>query len=145
MLVSGLGRFCVAIFALPRNVASSSTTSRRGSCSSVACCLFPRAQFLLFQDAVNPFLQTHDAAENITNSHQLISALKQALDLNYAPLLETATKEWERSFAGKDPSDACVSVRVTSGDSQRLARPRAGFLRKRGRSFPSGRGRPSLA
>jgi hypothetical protein len=89
---------------------------------------------------MNSDLQTQDA-----DNRRLIDGLRQALDMNYSRLLETAKQQWERNFAGKDPSDACVSVRVTSGDSQRLFLPCAGILRKRGRSLLNGSRRPSLA
>jgi hypothetical protein len=88
---------------------------------------------------MNTGLQTHDA-----DNRRLIR-FRQALDMIYARLLETAKQEWERNFAGKDPSDACVSVRVTSGDSQRLPLPCAGIRRRRGRSLLNGSGRPLLA
>lgn len=88
---------------------------------------------------MNTGLQIHDAA------NRRLIGFRQALDMNYARMLETAKQEWERHFAGNDPSDACVSVRVTSGDSQRLSLPCAGILRKRGRSLLNGSGRPSLA
>jgi hypothetical protein len=81
-------------------------------------------------------LQRHDA-----ENRRLIDALRQALDLNYSRLLETAQQQWEHNFAGKNPSDACVSVRVTSGDSL----PTAGILRRGRRSLLKGSGRPSLA
>jgi hypothetical protein len=85
-------------------------------------------------------LQTQD-----TDNHRLIDDLRRALDMEYARLLETAKRQWARNFAGKDPSDACVSVRVTSGDSQRSSLACAGILRKRRRSLLNGSGRPSLA
>jgi hypothetical protein len=85
-------------------------------------------------------LQRHDA-----ENRRLIDALGQALDSNYSRLLETAKHHWERNYAGKDPSDACVSVRVTSGDSHRPSLPCAGILRKRRKSLLNGSGRPSLA
>ena len=78
-------------------------------------------------------------------NRRLIDALRQALDSNYSRLLETAEQQWERNFSGKDPSDACVSVRVTSGDSQRPSLPCAGILRRRRKSLLNGNGRPSLA
>jgi hypothetical protein len=89
---------------------------------------------------MNTDLQIHDA-----DNRRLIDGLRQALDMTYARLLETAKQEWERNFAGKDPSDACGSVRVTLGDSERLSLPCAGILRHRGRSVLSGSGRPVLA
>jgi hypothetical protein len=79
------------------------------------------------------------------DNRRLIDGLRKALDLDYSRVLETAKKEWERNFAGKSPSDACVSVRVSSGDSQRLSLPCAGILRKRGKSLLNSSGRPSLA
>lgn len=82
--------------------------------------------------------QNHNVGDNITDNRRLIDGLRQALDMNYAGLLETAKEEWERNFAGKDPSDACVSVRIRSGDSQELSLSCAGILRKRGRSLLNG-------
>jgi hypothetical protein len=78
-------------------------------------------------------LQSHDA-----ENHRLIDALRQALDSNYSRLLEGAKDHWERNYAGKDPSDACVSVRVTSGDLQRPSLPCAGILRRRRKSLLNG-------
>jgi hypothetical protein len=66
---------------------------------------------------------------NDADDRRLIDGLRQALDMNYSRLLETAKRQWENNFAGKDPSDACVSVRVSSGHSQRLPLPCAGILR----------------
>jgi len=71
------------------------------------------------------------------DNRRLIDELKQALDMNYARLRATAKQQWEDHFAGKDPSDACVSVRVTAGDPQRSV-PCAGILRRRRRSLLSG-------
>jgi hypothetical protein len=80
-----------------------------------------------------------------TDNRRLINGLRTALDMNYSRLLGTAAKEWERNFAGKDPSDACVSVRVSAGDSQRVSLRCAGILRKRGKVLLNSSGRPSLA
>jgi hypothetical protein len=66
---------------------------------------------------------------------RLIDGLRQGLEINYSRLLETAKRQWENNFAGNDPSDACVSVRVSSGNSQRLPLACAGILR-RGRRTP---------
>jgi hypothetical protein len=78
-------------------------------------------------------LQRQDA-----ENRRLIDALRQALDSNYSRLLETAQQQWERNFAGEDPSDACVSVRVTTGDSHRSSLPCAGILRKGRKSILKG-------
>jgi len=77
--------------------------------------------------------QRHDG-----ENRRLIDALRQALDSNYSRLRETARQQWERNFSGKDPSDACVSVRVTTGEPQRLSLPTAGILRRRRRSLLNG-------
>jgi len=79
------------------------------------------------------------------DNRALIEELRQALDMKYSSLRETARKQWERNFPGKDPSDSCVSVRVASGDPPRLSLPTAGILRRRRRSLLNGSGRPSLA
>jgi hypothetical protein len=76
-----------------------------------------------------------DLQTNNADDRRLIDGLRQALDINYSRMLEAASRQWEHHFAGKDPSDACVSVRVSSGDSQRLPLPCAGILR-RGRRTP---------
>ena len=76
---------------------------------------------------------------------EMIEGFRHALDRNYRRLLATARADWERLFAGKDPSDACVSVRVTVGDSEPQTRSvrGSGFLKarkpshsKRRRSLP---------
>ena len=41
-----------------------------------------------------------------------VAGLERALDKSYARMRERARAAWERHHAGKDPSDACVSVRV---------------------------------
>ena len=78
---------------------------------------------------MNTCPQTQILPENIIDSRRLIAGLKHALDMNYARVLATARAQWERNFEGKDPSDACVSVRITSG------KPMAGILKKPAGSF----------
>jgi hypothetical protein len=85
-------------------------------------------------------LQGHEA-----ENRRLIDALRKALDSNYSRLREAAKEQWDRNFTGKDPSDACVSVRITSGDSKRPSLPCAGILRRGRKSLLNGGGRPSLA
>ena len=53
------------------------------------------------------------ATDRITNQ-AMVEGLQKALEKNYARLLQAAGKEWDRRFAGKDPSDACVSVRIST-------------------------------
>jgi hypothetical protein len=87
--------------------------------------------------------QNYDLVKRMPN-RDAIDGLRQALDLGYARLREAAKNEWERNFTGKDPSDACVSVRVTTGGSKPRSLPCAGVLRRR-RSLLGGGGRPLLA
>ena len=93
--------------------------------------------------AMDTPLKTHDS--NFIDSRRLIAGLKHALDLNYARVLDSARQQWERNFAGKDPSDACVSVRITSGEGQKSSLACGGILRKSGHSFLNGNGRHLLA
>ena len=41
-----------------------------------------------------------------------VQGLQWALDKSYAQLRERAQAEWRRRCAGRDPSDACVCVRI---------------------------------
>jgi hypothetical protein len=41
-----------------------------------------------------------------------VQGLQWALDKSYAQLRERAQAEWQRRCADRDPSDACVSVRI---------------------------------
>jgi hypothetical protein len=66
-----------------------------------------------------PFLSDH-----IIDSRRLITGLRYALDVNYARVLDGARQQWERYFEGSDPSNACVTVRITSG------KPSAGVIKK---------------
>ena len=64
---------------------------------------------------------------------ELIEGLQRAIDRKSRWLLETARSDWERNFAGKDPSDACVSVQIHSADAAAATRavPASGFLKAR--------------
>jgi hypothetical protein len=70
--------------------------------------------------------------DTVIDSRRLIAGLRQALDINYTRILATAQMRWEQNFAGKDPSDACVTVRISSG------KPLAGILKKTSRSLLHG-------
>jgi hypothetical protein len=87
---------------------------------------------------MNSSSQTRILSDNIIDSRHLITGLRQALDVNYARVLDAAKTQWERYFEGNDPSDACVSVRITSG------KPSAGVIKKPAGSLLYGR-RPSIA
>ena len=82
---------------------------------------------------------THALSDNMIDSRRLITGLRHALDMNYARVLASARTRWEQTFEGNDPSDACVSVRITSG------KPTAGVLKKPVGSFLHAGARPLLA
>jgi hypothetical protein len=75
---------------------------------------------------------SHTLSDHIIDSRRLITGLRHALDVNYVKVLATAQARWESAYAGNDPSDACVSVRITSG------KPTAGVLRKKATSLLHG-------
>ncbi len=84
--------------------------------------------------------QTRALSDNIIiDSRRLISGLRQVLDMNYARVLAAASERWDRNFAGKDPSDACVSVRISSG------KPTAGILQKSAHALLTINARPLSA
>jgi hypothetical protein len=55
---------------------------------------------------------------------ELITGFRHALDQSYSRIFTAAANEWHRLFTGKDPSDACVSVRI-SGFRHQSARLRS--------------------
>jgi hypothetical protein len=44
------------------------------------------------------------------------SAVRET-EKKYGALISAARKEWEARFAGRDPADACVSVRISAGQA----------------------------
>ncbi|HEX8077671.1 MAG TPA: hypothetical protein VF511_07640 [Chthoniobacterales bacterium] len=83
---------------------------------------------------MNSASQTQILSDNIIDSRRLITGLRHALDVNYGRVLDAARARWERQFEAKDPSNACVSVRISSG------KPMAGMLKKPTTSLLYGRG-----
>jgi hypothetical protein len=67
---------------------------------------------------------SHTLSDSVIDSRRLIAGLRHALDVNYVRILAAAQTKWEHAYAGNDPSDACVSVRISSG------KPTAGVLKK---------------
>jgi hypothetical protein len=56
--------------------------------------------------------------------------LERALDNNFRLLRENARAKWGKNFTGADPTDACVSIRITAAaDAQLPPVACAGFLR----------------
>jgi hypothetical protein len=67
---------------------------------------------------------TEIVSDNIIDSRRLITGLRHALDVNYSRVVGAARGQWDRYFEGNDPSDSCVSVRITSG------KPTAAVIKK---------------
>ena len=86
---------------------------------------------------MNTSHQTHTISDNIIDSRRLITGLRHALDVNYGRVLASAKAQWERNFEGKDPSDACVTVRISSGKTTAgiLKKPAGAFLQAGARVF----------
>lgn len=82
---------------------------------------------------MNASLQTTNGTNIVSDPRGFISGLRQALDLNHNRMLTVAKREWERRYAGKDPSDACVTVRISSAEPKKSALPSAGILKKKKR------------
>lgn len=59
-----------------------------------------------------------------------IDALQNALDEAYRRLVETAKADWNRLFAGQDPGDDSVTVRVSKDQipEELAGLPRTGFV-----------------
>lgn len=59
-------------------------------------------------------LQKQSKPHGYDSNRVMVEGLQRALEKNYGRILRVAGKEWERRFAGKDPSDACVNIRISS-------------------------------
>jgi hypothetical protein len=89
---------------------------------------------------MNVPLTSTDVIDIRTTDRQLINGLQHTLHANYGRLLQAAKKEWESKFAGNDPSDACVTVRITAEAPAPRQLACAGVLDKpKARSFAGSR------
>jgi hypothetical protein len=70
----------------------------------------------------------HAALEHELEKAEILAGFRHALDQSYRRLCDTARSDWERLF-GKDPADACVTVRVAG--TELTAIRGAGFLKSR--------------
>ena len=52
------------------------------------------------------------AIEQATDGFETVQSFQRALDLSYQRVIGVARREWERRFAAKEASDACVHVRI---------------------------------
>jgi len=60
---------------------------------------------------------------------EIVAGFRKALDFRYHAFCQAARADWERLFEDKDPSDACVTVRVAAVESRAIRG--AGFLKSR--------------
>ena len=63
-----------------------------------------------------------DLFDSYASNGELVIAMFRTLENKHGRLISDARKEWECRFAGSDPSDACVAVRINGIDSRQLAR-----------------------
>jgi hypothetical protein len=80
------------------------------------------------------YLETPTFLGGHATNGELAIGLRSALDRSYGRIIRAASAEWDRRFAGKDPSDACVSVKITGPSTKK---PRAiSDARRRGALMP---------
>jgi hypothetical protein len=72
---------------------------------------------------------------------EIIGALRHALDTQYRRFVQAARADWER-LIGSDPSDACVTVRVSK--DQPAAIRGSGFLKSRREPVSKTNGKSSV-
>ena len=77
-----------------------------------------RNSFCLFSVVMGSNGGDFTAIETATLKWETIEGLKWAIDNSYRRLRDAARHEWEQRFAGPDPSDACVSVRINSNATE---------------------------
>jgi hypothetical protein len=65
-------------------------------------------------------LLNQGAPSSRISNRDMVEALRAALEKNHARVLNAASSEWESRFAGRDPSDDCVSLRVCASDEGAL-------------------------
>ncbi|HEX8680267.1 MAG TPA: hypothetical protein VF683_09925 [Chthoniobacterales bacterium] len=68
---------------------------------------------------MSPTLLNRKASQHRLGDNELAAGLRTAIDGKYGRIFQAARREWERTFAGRDPSDACVSVRISGGNGRR--------------------------
>ena len=57
-------------------------------------------------------LEDLTAADKHVPVRELVANLQQTLERNHQKILAAALSDWQRKYAGCDPSDACASVRI---------------------------------
>ncbi|HSH38708.1 MAG TPA: hypothetical protein VK993_07975 [Chthoniobacterales bacterium] len=92
---------------------------------------------------MNVSLEEYAAADKNVPMRELVANLQQTLERNHQKILAAALSDWQRKYGGRDPSDACASVRIAPpAPRTRKAKPAFQKLVRRSRNNP-GRGRSS--
>lgn len=68
---------------------------------------------------MNDYLQNCHALNCEVAADQLTDGFRAAVQNSYSRVFKIAQDEWERRFGGKDPSDACVTVRISPRSARR--------------------------
>lgn len=68
---------------------------------------------------MNDYLQNCNALNCKVTDDQLVDGFRSAVEKSCGRVFKIAQDEWERRFGGKEPSDACVSVRISSRGPRR--------------------------
>lgn len=72
---------------------------------------------------------------------EVVAGLRHALDVQYRRLIAAARADWER-LIGSDPSDSCVTIRVSANEPAAIRG--SGFLKSRRRKHAKSRAKSSL-
>ncbi len=67
---------------------------------------------------MSPTLLNRKQSQHRTTDPELTAGLRNALEAKYSRILHAARREWERNFAHRDPSNACVTVRISGATSR---------------------------
>lgn len=90
---------------------------------------------------MNVPLEEYAAADKNVPMRELVANLQQTLARNHQKILAAALSDWQRKYAGRDPSDACASVHIAApAPRARKAKPSFQKLVRRGRTNPGRRG-----
>jgi hypothetical protein len=81
---------------------------------------------------VKTYLHNHALLAGRATDGELITGFRHALDQSYGRIYNAAANEWNRLFSGNDPSDACVSVRISGFRRHQPARLHSGALQQLG-------------
>lgn len=86
-------------------------------------------------------LEEYAAADKNVPMRELVANLQQTLERNHQKILAAALSDWQRKYAGRDPSDACASVHIAApAPRTRKVKPSFQKLVRRSRTNPGRRG-----